>query len=135
LIVGVQNMYSSFEIIDANGADGQVTVRANLIYGEPKPWTFEVLNQDGTWQIDQITGPDVLHAPAPTAVTEPPSASGAIVYLDPDGVSIDRINADGSEQAQPYPNAAEALGQAIRSLGPTPGAQSGLGCAGHQYVT
>jgi len=75
--------------------------------------------------------------PAPTPVPNPQPAGGAIYYLDPDGVSVDKINADGSGQQLVYSDMTHSLGGPITYLGPVPGSKIQIMIigAGQHYIT
>src|SRR4051812_33975012 len=45
LIMGVQNMYSGFQILGSEGAAGTVRVRAELSYSPPDVWTFALIQE------------------------------------------------------------------------------------------
>jgi hypothetical protein len=122
-ILGVQNMYSGFQVLGADGAAGTVRVRALLSYSQAKQWTFVLINEDGQWRIDQIITPQGPTTPAPTPMPNPQPAGGAIFYLDPDGVSVQKINADGSAQELVYSDMSQSLGGPITYMGPVPGNQ------------
>jgi WD40 repeat protein len=104
LILGVQNMYEKFTILDSEGAAGTVRVRAALEYSRPLEWTFALIQEDGQWHIAQIMGPDGSTSPAPTATPNTqPAAGGTIYYLDADGSTIKRINPNGGDPQTVYP--------------------------------
>jgi hypothetical protein len=139
-IMGVQNMYSGFEILGSQEAAGSVRVRAALSYSQASEYTFVMIDEDGQWRIDQIITPYGPTTPAPTPVPTPEpqqSGSGTIYYLDPDGVSIDRISPDGSGQQLVYSDLTHSLGGPVTYLGPAPGNSFEMLVigAGQHYIT
>jgi len=136
-IMGVQNMYSGFQVVGADGAAGTVRVRALLSYSEAREWTFVMIDEDGQWKIDQIITPDGPTTSAPTRVPDPQPAGGTIFYVDSDGVSVNRMNADGSGQELAFSDMSYVLGGPITYMGPVPGNQFEIVMvgAGQHYVT
>jgi hypothetical protein len=133
LLMGVQNMYTGFEVLEAEGPDtnGAVTVRANLTYGTPKQWTFTLTQQDGEWHIARITPPDTsAPAPVPAPTTSPTNAQGVVYYVGEDKTSIHRINANGTDERVVHPE----LGAQIDYLGPSPDGQSLVVGFGYHYA-
>src|SRR5215212_7636322 len=66
--------------------------------------------------------PTATSAPTqPTAAPQP--AGGAIFYLDPDGISVNKINADGSGQELVFSDMSHLLGGPITYMGPVPGSK------------
>jgi hypothetical protein len=111
LIMGIQNMYDSFQILGEDGAAGTMRVRFALGYNTPHEWSFALIDEGDVWHIDAITPPRYDGPPPPTAPSPGNSLptprpadelgfSGPIAYRDPDGVTIDSVNVDGSDPMQ-----------------------------------
>jgi hypothetical protein len=56
-LLGVENLYSSFSVSLVAAGDGQMTVRADLDYGAGRveERLLTLVQQDGTWRIDDIS--------------------------------------------------------------------------------
>lgn len=136
-IMGLQNMYSGFEVLSAEDAAGTVRVHATLSYTNDQPRTFVMINEDGQWRIDQIITPNGPTTPAPTPAPNPQPAGGAIFYVAPDGVSVNKINADGSGQELVYSDLTHSLGGPITYMGPVPSSKLQIMMIGAEqhYIT
>ncbi|KPV52870.1 hypothetical protein SE17_12910, partial [Kouleothrix aurantiaca] len=95
-----------------------MNVHATLTFGQPLPYTFELIQEDGRWAIDRIVLP-----PSPATPTDVPGSDtgGGIYYVAPGGETIMRVQPDGSGMEEAYTGIAQSLGGPLTYLGPVPG--------------
>jgi hypothetical protein len=117
-LMGMQNLFSAFEIQSSDGGPERVNVHATLTFGQPLPYTFELIQEDGRWAIDRIVLP-----PSPATPTDVPGSDtgGGIYYVAPGGETIMRVQPDGSGMEEAYTGIAQSLGGPLTYLGPVPG--------------
>lgn len=116
-LMGMQNLFSGFEIQSSDGGPERVNVHATLTFGQPLPYTFELVQEDGRWAIDRVVVPPSTAMPTP----QPGSDTGSgIYYIAPGGETIMRVQPDGSGAQEAFTGLTHIMGGPLTYLGAIP---------------